>query len=239
MNEQLQNKLIIQNKILDNLNEIKNSIKEIKTYFNELRNNILDYIKKTEESIEIIQNEMNNFIKSLERAKEYNEEIDLKSLFNTIKTPFEKFYSLNYQIYENNYIKNIEILNEKIKDKKENIKDDIEFDPPFQNNFESNDTKFNSYYDNSMSNYDNDNIQKCINSNECLYNNKSYFNYNIDNNNESDNEEINNRKIKCSACNKNEAITFCEHCSQLFCDSCFDLLDEKIQKMHQPRANII
>ena len=123
MNEKLQNKLKTQGKILDNLNEMKKSIEEIKTYLDGLKNNFINYIKSSEESIEIIQNEMNNCIISLERAKEYNEEnLDLKSLFNKIKIPLDIFYSRNLQIYENTNIKKIGNENEKIKEKKENIK---------------------------------------------------------------------------------------------------------------------
>ena len=235
MNEKLQNKLKTQDKILDSFNEMKKSIEEIKTYLNNLKNNFLDYIEKSEKSIEIIQNEMKNCILSLERAIEYNEEdFDLNSLFNKIKTPLDIFYSRNLQIYENTNIKNIGNLNEKIKEKKENIKEDIEFDPPFPNNFESYETKINSYNNNSISIYESENNQKYINSEEGIYSNKSYFNDNDENNhnNESDNEEINNI-IKCTVCNKNEAKIICEHCSQLFCNYCFNLIDDNIKKQHQ------
>ena len=163
MNENLQNKLKTQDKILDNLNEIKKSIEEIKTYLDKLKNDFMDCVEKSEKSIEIIQNEIKNCILSLEGVIDYNEEdLDLNSLFNKIKTPLDIFYSRNLQ-----HMKTLTgNINEKIKENKENIKDDIAFDLPFPNNFEFYENKINSYNNNWISNYENENIRKYINNNK-------------------------------------------------------------------------
>ena len=220
----------INNKIFDNLNEMNEYIINIKSSLDNLKNNILSYINLSEDSIKAFQKEINNFIFSLEGDIIYKNKIDLQKMFNNVENTFEPFYSNNFNIYESNYIKNIKIFNEKIKEKYEIIKDDIDFDPPKANTFDSFQIKFNPNINNSISYYENERIQNYLNNKEGLYNNSIYFNQK-DDISETDNEEINNVQIKCSVCNKNEANTFCENCSKLFCDNCFNKKDN-IEDMH-------
>ena len=233
----------------DTIKEFGNCIDNVKNETNNLINNIFNYNDLLTKSSHELKDILDKYLKYLDfrntlkisqnqNQKDLNEK---QNYITSIQNIFRKFIDNLILIYNNRYIKTLKELN----DKMNNIMNGIsnpEFEPPNLNSFYNNtsSTKINtdSYYSTGQFE-NNENIieEEIINDDD--FNN--YFNIsngnnniNINNNINSNNQNSNNNKINikdikfiCHICRNNEAIGFCEHCNQLFCERCYDIIKEQ------------
>ena len=198
------------NEAIDKIGENSN---ELKTYLNK----IIDS-KEIKEYEKMFKDEVDNLSTNLDKELKIKQKI-----LDSLKQKFKCYYENILLVYENIFIKTIKEYNKKLHDLINKII--IEFEPPKENSL---------FIDNNIdistsgnSNQFNDN-----NINQVTSSNDLYPDCSSDNNNNNDNIENNvdneqNKEIDyfCSVCNnKKEAIYLCLNNNQLFCQECFEAL---------------
>ena len=216
------------------LEKMESLIQDISQQLKQYQINLKTYIDETIEVSDLLNNRINNLKNFIKDQNDPNY-IDIKEyrekMVNEIKDISKKYDKNIFIIHENNYLKNIQKNNQDFNDIVNDYLPDPNFQPPNINSFANDKTEPIINYEFSSDN-DNNNSK----SQSLIEGYKNY--YNLKNPDESMNirDKMNSFKIscKCTKCNKNEIINFCEECNQLFCESCFNL----IKKCHDHKSII-
>ena len=194
--------------ILKQLKESQENIKNISSLYEDLNSYIADTISKSDasknfgEKITSYIDWINNTIKN------EKELISKEELNKNINNAFGEYC----KIYENDHFKNINKLIEELKIIIDEL--NFSFDPPTINNIsKEQDNKSGTISNSNTSNYD---IDADIGSK--LYSN-FYDGFNSFDNN--DNQTDNPLKCDNKECQQN-AVYYCSHCSNCFCQKCYD-----------------
>ena len=209
------------------LEKMKSLIKDISELLQQYQDKLKMYIADSKKVSDYLDNRINGLITYIKDQNDPNERDivkDRKKMMDKIKEISNVYDQKIFIIYENNFLKNIRKSNQDLNEIINDYLPDPNFQPPNINSFT------------------NGNSQPCINNS--LIPEKDYSKsqsiiegYNnfveLKNNDESLNikDKINNAKIscKCTRCNQNEIINFCEECNQLFCESCYKLIKQSHQ----------
>ena len=173
-----------------------NALKEAKSNFIDVRNELL----KINENLDYILREIENSINKLEQKSSNitGNNLGKKELFSKLK---------DYMNSYSNTFDDIVNINNNIKTQLDNLTD-FEFNPP---------ANINSFYD-PMNDFSNSNEPSHINA-------LQYSDYFKDFNEFNDNDKIENSQkkeilIKCSVCNSEESSYLCKHCNIFLCIKC-------------------
>ena len=196
------------------LNEIKKCSDEIINHLKSLGNHLKSCIEKSQDSEKNLKRNIDDYINRLDSFFKDSKDIEQKehkSFYDNIIKYLSPFFNSNFEIYENNYIKKLEEINDNLNKKINDIGPIEFFDPnPIDLNLSSQST-LNDKNNNSLNSFD-------------------FFCFNIDNINKSKNSgegEGEDKSMKCSVCKKYDSKYFCEECNQLYCDSCYNSFDKK------------
>ena len=223
--------LVEQNFDIQFVKDLTNLISKIK----ENRSKFLDYIKKLQETNyekdflkeiahfdEVIRNEFSNKANYLKSKQD---------CFKDLKSKFKDYYESILKIYENDYINRMKEYSQELEYLIDNINSESELqklDSSSSSNKKS--TNDESFGDEKRSSFNI--IEGYRTYNE--YKNKSTFN--------SDDIfksiEIN---FNCSVCpieNPQKATIFCDICNQLFCNSCYEIIEKYDNKDNKCMHNI-
>jgi len=208
-----------QNSNINFLSEMKNTFSEIKSNCNGMNiylNNITSSkdLEKIEEEFEKAIDNLSLCINTKKDLKEKQDCLD------ELKQTFKIYNEKRLLIYENNFIKKIKELNQKLNDLMNKII--IEFDPPNINslysdidiNISSNNNKINDNY--SYAQYEPKTFNEEYSSFIKINNTKSQIN--------GDNGQNNEIDYFCLVCSKEKAIYLCDKCNLLFCKGCFEFV---------------
>lgn len=221
----------IYNQYYNKLNEIKKCSDEIINHLKCLGNHLKSCIEKSQDSEKNLKRNIDDYINKFDSFFKDSKDIepkDHKSFYDNIIKYLPPFFNSNFEIYENNYIKKLEEINDNLN---KNINDigQIEFfDPNHIDLNLSNQSILNDKNNNSLNSYD------------------FYAGFNIDKSKNSVENE--GKPLNCSVCKKNEPKYFCEVCNQLYCESCYNSFDNNtkhiikqfnLDKFHINRERIL
>ena len=179
-----------------------NQLKSLGDHFKSCIEKSLDSEKNLKKNIDDYINRFDSFFKDYSKDIEPKEH---KSFYDDIIKYLSPFFNSNFEIYENNYIKKLEEINDNL-NKKINDIGQIEFFDPNPIDLNLSNQSILKYKSNSIFNsYD------------------LYSGSNFDKSKNSGEDE--GKSLNCSICKKNDSKYFCEVCNQLYCESCYNFFD--------------
>ena len=200
-------------KTKENIKKLQIYLDDIKKEFNiintKIKNNLFTFPSKLNE----------NFKKEIDNYKEWFENIDksdkekyineLKLYSPKLKEHFNYYYNKIFSIYNSTFFKNVPQMNENIK----NLIDSLGEYEKIEKNYSSDSSIYIGTLENNINkNYYPENINEKSENEFDDYENDYYDN----NENQNKNEEI----LRCHADPDKEAVYYCTHCDQLFCERC-------------------
>ena len=204
--------------INDIILKIHENISQFFNYFSKL-----EILKYEEEFLNVVNN-FNQIIKATNKfSKEEYLKIRQANFEEDLKIKFKNYSENISKLYENDYIKRMKEYNQDLEYLINNFNCESEVknlsNSNSGNNISTNNESFGEdkrslspiFYDNCVSNEDNNKINN--------------------------NDDINFNCSVCSIKNPNKATIFCDKCNQLFCDSCYEVI-EKLDKKEKCAHNI-
>jgi len=204
--------------INDIILKINENISQFFNYFSKL-----EILKYEEEFLNVVNN-FNQIIKATNKfSKEEYLKIRQANFEEDLKIKFKNYSENISKLYENDYIKRMKEYNQDLEYLINNFNCESEVknlsNSNSGNNISTNNESFGEdkrslspiFYDNCASNEDNNKINN--------------------------NDDINFNCSVCSIKNPNKATIFCDKCNQLFCDSCYKVI-EKLDKNGKCDHNI-
>ena len=192
------------------LEEMIDTVREIGKNYNGLKaylNNSED-IKQNEKEF---KNEVHNLSLTLDGDLELKQ-----NTLEALNQKFKSYYKSILLVYENSFFKNIKEYNQKLLYLMDKII--IEFEPPKSNSLVNSDANIEiSTSENTNENKFSYSLEKSGSNN--IFEDNSSFNGN-------DSEKNKEIDYFCSVCSKEDAIYLCDNCNQLFCEKCFEFINE-------------
>ena len=225
--------LVQQNFDINFVKDIYNIISKIKEILPQFLNYFLNLqISKYEEEL---LNVINNFNQTISvRTNKFSKKEYLKmkqeNFEKDLKSKFKNYSEIISKIYENDYIKRMKKYNKKLEYLINNIISESEMkslsSSSISLNKNTNDESFGEEQNGKSQNFYDNNI------------------FNEDNNiitNNDDNSKSIEINFNCSVClveNPKKAKIFCDKCNQLFCESCYDIIEKFGKEENKCEHNI-
>ena len=210
----IENLLIQLNKLKDAIDYIEKEYKKLKSYIEQKIFTSNNYIK--------FRDTIGEYIKSANDIKNNKNQQEVEKLKEDLTNNFKKISDDYSNIYENDHVNNIYKYIKNLNNTISNII--ICFDPNDINNNNSNE-KMNSKSGSTQLNTTYYSIENSINQ---LY--QEVSNFCDEKNKDNDNIIISNVTIKspfkCKDCNKSNAIYYCKHCIDYYCEEHYNKYKE-------------
>ena len=207
------------------INDISNQLQQYVT-------NLKNYIDDSKKVSSHLNKKISILINDIKDQNDPNNKDNTekkKRIMDEIKDISKTYDRKIFIIYENNFLENIKKYNQDLIEIINDKMPEADFQPPNRNSFSNEDS--NVCFNCESESYKENNDSKSL-----IINYNSFINSKIPEDSLNAQVKKNNIKIscKCTICNENEIINFCEICNKLFCESCYNSIKEV-----QPHKSIL
>ena len=199
-------------------------IKDISNQLQQYLINLKNYIDDSEKVSSHLNKKISRLINDIKDQNDPNY-IDItenkKKIMEEIKDISKAYDRKIFIIYENNLLENIKKYNQDLNEIINDKMPEANFQPPNINSFSNEDSNVRFNYE--IVSYKENNDSKSL-----IQDYNSFIDSKIPDDSLNAQVKKNNIKIscKCTICNENEIINFCEICNKLFCESCYNSIKE-------------